>query len=559
MLALAGVALYAIAGFWIAPRLLERKLHDVIREDTNLDLAIQAVAVNPFTLTLSLDNVTLFRPENTPVVSVERVEGRLGAISFGRQSLLVRDVVIRSLNVPDVAEQEPALTLPLLAARGFTLGPDLRSSSIDGARMERPILNLRRGPGESPGLAPVLGSFLLLLEAGSDAAIDDGTVVFTDLTLATPLRLEVGDIDGSIARQHAGSKIVGIASLAGRPAGAGTAELAAEWLPARPHEQTRLALNAHRLSLTAISPYVADVIGRAPLAGQLDLNIELAIDESMIDVDSDFVVSNLQLARAGRADGQGSSVDTVVALLENEDGVIAFRLPFAARWRDSGSGAAAAFSATLAGYLASLAASPFEYLGGLVGRPGIELGQLAFPPGSAEISGDTAEKIAALKLALEWRPKLGFNVFPALDRAADRAALAEQQVRLHVNLASSAGVPGGPASPAVDFDDPIVRSVLDEFTANRLPQSRQAALAEGMPGKDDSYYRAVFDALVDNEDVPMPALERLARYRARSVAEALSAPGETGRIRQEGEIVYAEPADSAGARVPLEARHHERR
>jgi hypothetical protein len=176
----------------------------------------------------------------------------------------------------------------------------------------------------------------------------------------------------------------------------------------------------------------------------------------------------------------------------------------------------------------------------------MKLGHLAFPPGSAEIGGDTTAKIAALRRALELRPKLEFTVFPARDPDADRAALAEQQVRLHVNLASSAGVPGGPAAPDVDFDDPIVRSVLEEFAANRLPQARQAALAGPGAGKTVAYYRAVFDALVDNERVATSVLERLARYRARSVVEALAGPGDAReRVRAAAEIV-------PGVAVPLE-------
>lgn len=565
VLALTGIALYAMAGFWIAPRVLERKLQNLVREGTDPDFAItiEAVSVNPFTLALSLDNVTLFRPQSTPVGRIDRVEGRLGGVNFGERSLIVHDFVMRSLEVPGVADREHVLEVPLLTAPALTLGRDLRSSSIDSPRMERPTLRLYRGPGRRPG-PPALG--WLIARAGTDSAasltVDDGTVVFTDLSPATPLRLEADDVAGSIARRRSGENVLATASLRGRLAGEGTAELAAEWLPARPREQLRLELDVHRLPLAAISPYVTETLGQAPVAGWTNMDMELSIDasndgsmEPTIGIDTGFVVGNLQLERSGSGDRQESAIDTAVALLESDDGLIAFRLPVTAHWPDVG----AAFSAALADYLARLAATPFDYLAELVGRPGMALGQLSFPPGSAEIGGDTTEKIAALGEALELRPKLGITVFPALDPDADRAALAGQQMRLHVNLASSAGLPGGPAAPDVDFHDPIVRSVLEEFTANRLPESRQAALAERWPEKDTPYYRAVFDALVDNESVAAPVLQRLARYRARSVVEALSGPGDRPndqpkRVRAADEIVSAETAGPAGVRVPLEVR-----
>jgi hypothetical protein len=59
--------------------------------------------------------------------------------------------------------------------------------------------------------------------------------------------------------------------------------------------------------------------------------------------------------------------------------------------------------------------------------------------------------------------------------------------------------------------------------------------------------------LVDNEEVARPALERLARYRARSIVEELvSAGNENSRIR------LAETTDSTGGVVRLEVRHQDR-
>jgi hypothetical protein len=178
---------------------------------------------------------------------------------------------------------------------------------------------------------------------------------------------------------------------------------------------------------------------------------------------------------------------------------------------------------------------------------------LAFLPGSAEIDDDTRAKLVALKRALALRPRLELTVYPSLDEYADREALARQQIRLHVNLASSAGLPGQPAPQSLDYQDPVVRDVLDEFAENRLSPSQRDALARRSPAADESYYRAVFDALVDNELVATPALVRLARYRAQAVIEQLAVAEDRGdRIRQAPEIMLASPA--SGPAVMLEVR-----
>ncbi|MGH8194834.1 MAG: DUF748 domain-containing protein, partial [Woeseiaceae bacterium] len=256
-LAVAGVALYTMAGFWIAPLVLERKLQAMVREETDLDLAIGAVAVNPFTLALALDNVTLFRPENPPVVSFERFEGRMQGFVFGEESLRLSDVAIRSLQVADDPGQPPALTAQSLAADTFVLGPELASTSFDDLRIEQPLIHLRRGPEGEFDLPHALGFLITAPSANNDIgvtlAVSDGRVAFTDHSLRAPHRLEVEGIDGSITRRRVAGGITANASLHGRMSGGGTAELTAEWLPDRPREKTRFELNVHRLALPRVS------------------------------------------------------------------------------------------------------------------------------------------------------------------------------------------------------------------------------------------------------------------------------------------------------------------
>jgi Domain of Unknown Function (DUF748) len=556
-LAVAGVALYAMAGFWIAPLVLERKLQAMVREETDLDLAIGAVTVNPFTLALSLDNVTLFRPENPPVVSFERVEARMQGIDFGKESLRLRDVAIRSLEVADDPGQPPALTAQSLTADTFVLAPELASTSFDDLRVEQPLIQLRRDPEGELDLPHTLGFLITAPSANVDIGVtlvvSGGMVAFTDHSLRALHRLEVEGIDGSITRRRAAGGITANASLHGRMSGGGTADLTAEWLPDRPREKTRFDLKVHRLALPRVSPYVAAMFDRKVVAGRVDLAMELSIDESMLDMDTGIVVEHLELEQKDEdAAGQSSRLETAIALLEDANGRISFDVPVTGR-PDGYADVATALSGALADYLRSLTAAPFEYLAGLAGRPDMNLGQLEFSPGSAEIRGDTSAKVSALSRALQLRPKLAFTVFPGLDEAADRKALARQQILLHVNLASSAGLPGQPAPESLDFDDPIVQSVLDEFVDRRLPPSQREALVERNPGRDTSYYRRVFAALVDNEVVALPALVRLARYRARSVVERLASSDDGGnRVREAKEIVLAAPGRSTGVEVILE-------
>jgi hypothetical protein len=558
VLALAAGALYALAGFFLAPRLVEQKLEATVGQQSDLTLAIGAAKVNPFTLTLSLDDVTLFRRQNTPEVSIDGVDARIRPASLSERSLILRDVVIRGLEIADIQSQEALLTVPGITTAALVIGSSPDAISAGTARLESPRLRLQR---RADGTLNLRHEFTPLLPrqaaaGGARFEISGGSVEFTDRSVPTPVRLSIDDIDGTIVRRGIGQETATAISVKGRVSDMGRGEIAAEWLPARPHEATRIELGLHDVEIAALSPYIAEVIGRRILAGRMDLTMQLVLDEAGLDLTNLLVIRDLQLG--GRVDSPVAPdlpVELAAALLEERDGTIAVRVPVARRLLDAGETPARVFAHALTDYIAAVAATPFERLAELAGRPDLDLDRFGFPPGSADITDDSRAKLTALDRALELRPKLGLTVYPGFDPATDRHALGTQQIRLHINLATatSAAMPDRAAAKPVDFDDPKVRSVLDEFAATRLPQWQQAAIAERFPGRDAAFYRAVFRALVDNEEVARPALERLARYRARSIVEELvSAGNESSRIR------LAETTDSTGGVVRLEVRHQDR-
>ncbi len=642
VLALSGVALYALAGFLLAPRLIERKLEAMVGQDTGLTLAIETAAVNPFTLTLSLDNVTLFRRENTPVVAVDRIDARIRAASLGQRGWLLRDVVIRRPRVslrsaghegdeasdfaesaPPSADRQPGmivsmedallvqpeadlgngfawraervtgdarmeygrglgitadvriealavtepqsrqavLTVPSVIGRGIVLTTFPAAVSVEVAELDHPRLALRRRSTGAFRLPPGLASLLSPAAGGSDTRfeVSDGRVDFADLTGPAPVRLGIDDIAGTATGRRDGGDTAAAVSLQGRLSDAGTGTITAQWQLSRPLSRTRVALDLQRIDLTDISPYVAGALGRRPLAGRMDLSARLRLREAELDLENRLVIEGLRFDEPDGSAIGALPLDTAVALLEDDEGRIAIRVPVAPRRVGAGFDAAGAFSRALAGYVSTLTAAPFEYLAELVGRPQLDLATLGFAPGSAEIREETRAKLGALNDALESRPSLGLTVYPGLDPVADREALARQQIRLHVNLATSTGMQPEAAEKPIDFDDPKVQTVLDEFAGNRLPPSRQAAIADRHPDPDASRYRAVFEALVDNEDVPSSALDRLARYRARSIVEELASSGDDGsRVQLAPAIAMTEPDAGRGGVIRIEVRHHDR-
>ena len=558
VVALAGAALYAAAGFWLAPRVLERELRAMAREEAHLGLTVETVAVNPFTLALSLHNVTLFRDESTPLATVGTVAGRIAGLGPAERSVSLREVVVRSVEVAD-RRGRPILEVPGATAERLVIGPDAGPVAISAPRLERPNLSLRPdrdGALKPPGpLAFVLG--LPPAGGGSEQTVEiaGGSVAIGDDAPGAHV-VRLGNIDGSIGRREAGDEAIASASLQSRTPGVGMAGLTAEWSLLRPRDRLRIDLTLGGFDLSVISPWLASMLGRPPRSGRADVDMLLEMEDSVLRVDSEMTIADLRLV-PGTDGNPGvvpeADIDTAIALLEDANGRIILDAPVVRRRLAGRADVARLIASSVTDHLAALARSPFEYLGDLVGWSGTDLEWVGFEAGSAEIGDEAAVKLDALERALALRPMLALTVFPALDENADREALARQQVRLHVDLASSAGIPGRPPPESLDYDDPVVRDVLEEFAADRLPAPRRAALTGRHPNGDVSYYRAVFEALVDGEVVAMPALIRLARYRAQAVAEKLAVEeSRDDRIRQAEEIVLAAPG--RGPQVALEAR-----
>ena len=92
-------------------------------------------------------------------------------------------------------------------------------------------------------------------------------------------------------------------------------------------------------------------------------------------------------------------------------------------------------------------------------------------------------------------------------------------------------------SAPIDFSDPGAQAVLDEFAGSRLGIQRVEELSRSFLMAEDSsdatlvdneltgFYQALFDALVENEQITERALLSLARFRARTVIDQLARHG----------------------------------
>ncbi|HNP35560.1 MAG TPA: hypothetical protein PKK10_06890, partial [Woeseiaceae bacterium] len=91
-LVMAVIAAYALAVSLLVPRLVERELKAMLEAEAGLSLTMGSVSVNPFTLSLSVTDFSLFGGENTPEVSIERLVAGIHVLSAFERTWILREV-----------------------------------------------------------------------------------------------------------------------------------------------------------------------------------------------------------------------------------------------------------------------------------------------------------------------------------------------------------------------------------------------------------------------------------------------------------------------------------
>lgn len=529
---LTGIAIYALAGFLVAPRMLKNWVETSIATEPGSRLTVEGVYVNPFTLFLSLTNVTLINDKNKAIISVASIKSRFWTIEKFRSKRPGRDAEIRELQVNDPTTADTVLTAPYLSATGFVVNTANGTITIGTARLENPEFRIvRDGEGELrlPAWLP-----LPLPRNDSPAAtvvfdtlgVSGGQIRLTDHAHSPAVRLVVGDIVGNVTRGRVAGATTVTVELEGRVGEPGSAEVSATWRPGDWRAPTTVDLALRQFDLPIVSPYFEQIAGRGIAAGIGDLTLHYERRDSTFRIDHRIGIDGFQLHERVLTDTDKElPLDLAVALLTDEGNRIDFSIPTLQ------AGVAAGFDPLriivdgVRDYVTDLATTPFDTLASLVGRDDEDLGSFAFLPASAEITPATAHKISLLARALELRPLLGLRTRPAYHSVADRDAIAAEQVRLHVRLATSASPPGSATHTPLDFDDAKVRAILDEFAGARLKQAQRVAISNRFRDDDADYYRSVYDALVANENVSETVLRRLARFRARSIVGALANKG----------------------------------
>ena len=524
----AGVVLYTITGFLIAPRAIKLWIESPNVSGPTCRLRVQQVYVNPFTMFLSFENVTLFGQENKVFVSATRAETKLWTVGMLQGEGPGRDIDVRDLLVRSADSDETMLAVPRAFVQSVTAGAGGKFIDATFARLEQPDATIVRdatGLIRRPAWLSVPGgerSAACISVDGFEAL--GGKLRMKDDAVSPSVHLELHDVTAAARRNTGRGAAPTEISVEARMGAAGTVSIEAQLGHPAGHHPDLFSLTARNVELRPLSPYFRRMFGRDVVAGVGTATLQQERHEATIRVDNHVSIGGLRLGDPD-PDATGDNPPLELAIALTTDAVDRTELVVQGSTRDSSAHTVVGvFTGSLAAYLNNLVGRPFAVLAELAGKPDAVLDEIAFLPGSAEMAPAAMDTLALLALALNERPRLGMRVRPTYDPEADRDAMAAQQIRLHIALATSNGARESGDTKEPDFDNERVRDVLNEFAEARLPESRRRIIA-GNKSDETTMYRNIYLALVDNERVSETVLRRLARFRARSVIDALERAG----------------------------------
>ena len=254
----AGVVLYTITGFLIAPRAIKLWIESPNVSGPTCRLRVQQVYVNPFTMFLSLENVTLFGQENKVFVSATRAETKLWTVGMLQGEGPGRDIAVRDLIVRSADSDETMLAVPRAFVQSVTAGVGGKFIDATFARLEQPDATIVR---DATGLLRQPAWLLVPGGERSTACISvdgfealGGRLRMKDDAVSPSVHLELHDVTATARRNPGRGAASTEVNVEARMGAVGTVSIEAQLGHPAGHHPDLFSLTARNVELRPLSP-----------------------------------------------------------------------------------------------------------------------------------------------------------------------------------------------------------------------------------------------------------------------------------------------------------------
>lgn len=398
---------------------------------------------------------------------------------------------------------------------------------------------LKKQPPSSPATPAKSGSFPVTVDR---VRMENGTVDFSDLSLALPFAARVREVGGVVAGISSDPASRAEVKLEGRVEEHGLARVDGTLSPFAPKRFMDLRAEFRNVEMTPLSPYSATFAGRKIASGRVSLDLEYKIKDGKLEGENKVLLDKFTLGeRVESPSALHLPLDLAIALLTDSEGKIDVAVPVRGDVDNPKFSYGHLIWQAIVTVIKNIVTAPFRALGALLGGGAAQLDAVAFDPGSGRLLPTELEKLKKVAEALQKRPKLKVIVDGRYHSAADGEALRAEHVRRELAAAQDVKLEPGEDPGPVAFENAKTQRALEklltarsgdgamaEFTAQfekrtgREASRVNPALAFfGKGSSDREFYEALYRRLVELYPLAPAELEALGQRRAEAVAQAL--------------------------------------
>ncbi len=183
------IALYALAGFFLAPWLTERTLVSTLKERLALDTELEALAINPFTLSLTIDGLVIREADGSTLFAFERLYVNFQLSSLFRWAASFKEIHLIEPVLGAIRYEETRTNFHDLADRWTASGAagDPGASQPSQTPAEDAAV-----AGEGPALPRLIIADLRIVRGSIELTDEVPSETFS--TVFAPIDLEVTDL-----------------------------------------------------------------------------------------------------------------------------------------------------------------------------------------------------------------------------------------------------------------------------------------------------------------------------------------------------------------------------
>ncbi|WP_287814863.1 DUF748 domain-containing protein, partial [Pseudomonas sp.] len=388
----------------------------------------------------------------TPFIRLELRSGRLGS----DLAVNLKNIDPLTLSITGSAKVDQLQTLDTLKGRDFVKWENLQldgldyehgaSLSIDKVTLTQPyarfminedrttsvndlLIPQAQNPQAQANAKPAAASKPMAIHVGG-VSIKGGSAYFGDFSLKPNFATNIQDLTGTIGTIDSQQQKPAKVDIKGKVDRYAPVTIAGALTPFDPMASLDIDTRFNRLELTTLTPYSGKFAGYRIRKGRMNLELHYVITKGQLKAENKVLVDQLELGeKVDSPDAVSLPVKLAIALLKDVNGQINIELPITGDLNNPQFSVMPIVWQTLRNLVVKAVAAPFKLLGSLVsGGDSADLSNIAFAPGSSDLSPSAQANLLKLAAGLKSRPGLHLEVAGTAAVSSDGPLVAQQRL-----------------------------------------------------------------------------------------------------------------------------------